>query len=161
MHTVCLLRKLFAWNHDGLTDVIQFTEDGHGFMQRVSWVLVFPLSISFFNSLSEEMRLGLGWWLIRCLSPSNFPQSVTEGGRMWEVWLSISSVFLLLILTLTPQAATSTNWLREMSLVVWGNMKVTHPLLLEAFLPRFPLLSVSLFLSHPFLPTTLTHRRRD
>lgn len=100
MQTVCILCRSFAWKYDGVTDVIQFTGDGHGFMQRVSWVLVFPLSISFFNSPSAEMSSGLGWWLTRCLSPSNFPQSVTEGGRMWEVWLSISSVFLPLTLAL-------------------------------------------------------------
>lgn len=78
-----------------------------------SWVVIFPLSISFFYSLTEEMRWGLGWWLIRCLSPSNYPQSGWREEAMWDVWLSIFLFFPLFILAGTPKGATSTKWLKE------------------------------------------------
>lgn len=85
-----------------------------------SWVVIFPLSISFFYSLTEELRWGLGWWLIRCLSPSNYPQSGLREEAMWDVWLSIFLFFHFSYWLEHPREPPRPNYSRKTSFLIFN-----------------------------------------
>lgn len=113
-----------------------------------SWLYLDSQLVFWFFALSQRSwgRGQAGDSYIVCVHLTSPNQWQREGRGMWEVWLLISCVFFF-FLPVTPQAATSTKWLREKSLAVREDTKVTHPLLLKEFLPRCP--SLILFPSYP------------